>query len=69
MVKGTKLELMSAYTLVKRKRDEDLSVWMEDCVRLEELNLDSYLSQSEERLLKAAWRRRNQREVKQPDDY
>lgn len=62
VIKRTKLELMSAaYTLVKRKRDEDLSVWMEDCVRLDELSLDSYLSQSEERLLKAARRRRNQR--------
>ena len=44
-------------------------MWMEDCARLEELSLDSYLSQSEERLPKAAWRRRNQRGVEQPDDY
>lgn len=42
---------------------------MEDCVKLEERSFDSYLSQSEERLLKAAWRRKNKSEVEQPVEY
>ena len=41
---------------------------MEDCVKLEELCLVDYLRQSEERLLKAAWKRRNCSEVEHPDD-
>ena len=40
---------------------------MEDCVKLEELSLVDYLS--EERLLKAAWKRKNCSEVEHPDDY
>lgn len=36
---------------------------MEDCINLEELSLVDYLRQSEERLLKSAWRRRNRSEV------
>ena len=42
---------------------------MEDCVNLEELSLVDYLSQNEERLLKAAWRRRNRSEVEHPDGH
>ena len=44
-------------------------VSVEDAVRLEELSPDSYLSQSEERLLKAVWKRRNNSEVEQPAEY
>ena len=42
---------------------------MEDCINLEELNLVNYLRQSEERLLKSAWRRRNRSELEHPNDY
>ena len=42
---------------------------MEDCVKLEELSLVDYLSQSEERVLKAARKRRNCSDVEHPDDY
>ena len=42
---------------------------VEDCVKLLELSLVEYLRQKVERLLKAAWRRRNRREVEHPNDY
>jgi len=42
---------------------------VEDCINLEELSLVNYLRQSEERLLKSAWRRRNHSKVEHPNDY
>ena len=75
VVKWTKLQLMN----LDRKTRKLLTIHgalhprglisVEDCVNLEQLSLVDYLSQSEERLLKAAWRRRNRSEVEHPDGH
>ena len=42
---------------------------VEDAINIEERNINVYISQSQERLLKAAWERKNVDEIETPKEY
>ena len=42
---------------------------VEDAINIEERNINVYISQSQERLLKAVWKRKNVDEIETPREY
>ena len=42
---------------------------VEDAINIEERNINVYVCQSQERLLKAAWKRKNDNEIETPKEY
>lgn len=54
----------------RRKEERRMLISVEGTVRLKKRNLGSYLSQSKlDKLLKAAWRKRNHVQLQQSGDY
>ena len=42
---------------------------VEDAINIDERNINVYVCQSQERLLKAAWKRKNVKEIETPKEY
>ena len=59
---------VSRLNLPRREGGRGL-ISVEDAINIEERNINVYVCQSQERLLKAAWKRKNVNEIETPKEY
>ena len=59
---------VSRLYLLRREGGRGL-ISVEDAINTEERNINVYISQSRERLLRAAWKRKNVDEIETPKEY